>query len=327
MKSFVSLLSLLSALSLYAFDFTPYRTIVCFGDSITHGGFYPMYLQQYHAENDPGHPRRFINRGISGNTVKDLLDRADEMLKTDKPDLVLVMIGTNDLLFTTKFAEKNLPFEDAAKKYPVFQHFEKQLGSLLDLFKQRGVAVVLLATPPYNETSNPAIAAPLNANMDSSGVRNILVIEQRLAREKGAVWIDIHAPLLKNLQDHDSGTPRSKSDRVHPSKAEHLIIARTILGQNWVPGTAKAAAAEKYRQAQAGIQGALLNMQRIPASCKTTEEKIAFYENWVARLKGVHHTYWSKQLPGLIELVKNPEKKFDELHRKQDAAFNELYRK
>ena len=50
MKSFVSLLSLLSALSLYAFDFTPYRTIVCFGDSITHGGFYPMYLQQYHAE-------------------------------------------------------------------------------------------------------------------------------------------------------------------------------------------------------------------------------------------------------------------------------------
>ena len=213
MKSFVSLLSLLSALSLYAFDFTPYRTIVCFGDSITHGGFYPMYLQQYHAENDPGHPRRFINRGISGNTVKDLLDRADEMLKTDKPDLVLVMIGTNDLLFTTKFAEKNLPFEDAAKKYPVFQRFEKQLGSLLDLFKQRGVAVVLLATPPYNETSNPAVAAPLNANMDSSGVRNILVIEQRLAREKGAVWIDIHAPLLKNLQDHDSGTPRSKSRR------------------------------------------------------------------------------------------------------------------
>lgn len=327
MKFFTTLLFLLSLLSLPAFDFTPYKTVVCFGDSITHGGFYPMYLQQYHAEKDPANPRRFINRGISGNTTADLLKRADDMLKTDKPDLVIVMIGTNDLLFSTKFAEKDLPFADAVKKYPVFNRFEKQLGSLLELFRQRGVAVVLLSTPPYNETVNPAVSAPLNANMNSSGVRNLQEIEQRLAREKGAVWIDVYTPMQKNLQDNDSGMPRSKGDRVHPSRAEHLIIAQTVLGQSWTPGKAKAAAAEKYRQAQAAIQSAMQNLLRIPASCKTAEEKIAFYQDWVAKLKGVHQVYWSKQLPGIIELVKDPEKTLGGLYRKQNDAFNELYQK
>lgn len=324
----VCLLACFTALTLSAFDFSPYERIVCFGDSITHGGYWHMYLQQYFAENDPGHPRRFINRGINGNRVSQLLERVDSMLQQDKPDLVMILIGTNDLLSAAeKFAEKDLPFREALEKYPVFRKFEAEFEQLLERLNQAGVSVVVLSTPPYNESKNPKVTAWLDANMNSSGVRNLLPIEERLAWEKGAAWIDIYTPMLKNLQDNDAGMPRWERDRVHPSKSEHLLIAQTILGHKWIPGKAKAAAAEKYRQAQEGVEEILFyNYYYVPSSCKTAEEKIAYYRKWVSSFKGWEHDYWNERLPGIIEQVKDPEGQLRKQYRKCDEAFAELYK-
>ncbi len=326
MKLSVLLLSFSMGLSLYAFDFAPYRTIVCFGDSITHGGFYHMYLQEYLAETDPAHPRRVINRGISGNTVQDLLKRVDKMLKTDNPDLVMIMVGINDLQFTTRFAEKELPFESAVKKYPVFDQFEKTLGNLIDILQRAGVKVVLLGTPPYNESANPKITAELNANMNSSGVKNLQLIEKRLAKRKGAVYIDTYTPMLENLQKNDEAFPRGKKDRVHPSREEHLLIAQTIVGKKYIPGSKKQLA-EEYAQIQKRIQQIEENYARIPEACKTTDAQIEFYRRWVSKLKGNDFQYWNRRLPAIIETLKNSEEKLKVLYSEQETAFNRIYQK
>ena len=65
MQFFLCLLSLLFVRSLSVFDVTSCKTTVCFGESITHGGFYPMYRQQDYAEKGPEHPRGGILRGIA----------------------------------------------------------------------------------------------------------------------------------------------------------------------------------------------------------------------------------------------------------------------
>ena len=300
-----------------------HKRIVCFGDSITHGGWYHMFLQQYLAETDPAHPRRIINRGICGDTVPGLLSRVDTMLKEDKPDLVMIMIGTNDL-YGTRFMEKNLSFDDAVKKYPVFSRFEKNLGRLLDVFKKADVPVVLLSTPPYNESSNPEMKSAVKANLNSTGVKNIQIVEQRLAQAKGAVWIDIYTPLLKNLQENDVRFPRGKSDRVHPSRAEHLIIAETILGKKYIPGE-KAAAAEEYRDAQQQIQYVALLLQKFPKDCTAPEARIAFQKEWVSRLKGNDYDYHSKALPAVIKVLKDPAARIRKNEKLRDEAFQKLY--
>ena len=325
MKLKVLSLILFSALSLSAFDLMPYKKIVCFGDSITHGGYYDMYLQEYLAEKDPAHRRRVINRGISGDTVPKLLKRVDRMLKEDQPDLVIIMIGINDLMFSTKFAEKDLPFEAAVKKYPVFNRFEKNLGKLLDIFNRAKVPVVLLATPPYNESSHPEMKGRINANMNSSGVKNLLIMEQRLAKEKGAVWIDIHAPMLKNLQENDARFPRGKSDRVHPSRPEHLIIAQTIIGGQYQPGK-KASAALKYRSAQKNCKEVIALLNSFPANCTTPEQRIALLKKRVENDKGKsYYQYSLNMLPKRIKIVEEPDAG-NKARNQIEKAFQELYR-
>lgn len=316
-------LLLFVVLPLNAFDLTPYKRIVCFGDSITHGGHYHLFLQQYLAETDPAHPRRIINRGIGGDTAPGLLSRVDAMLKEDKPDLVMIMIGTNDL-FSIRFAEKNLSFDDAVKKYPVFSNFEKSLGRLLDVFKKAGVPVVLLSTPPYNESSNPEMKSAVKANLNSTGVKNLQIVEQRLAKRKGAVWIDVYTPLLKNLQENDARFPRGKYDRVHPSQSEHLIIAETILGKKYTPGK-KAAIVKKYGDAQRNIQNVRHLLRKFPKDCTTPEARIAYQKQWVAKLTGIHYDYHFKALPSVIEILKDPDSRIRKHEKLREEAFQKLY--
>ncbi len=73
--------------------------IVCFGDSLTAGygaelgKSYPDYLQ---ADLDAkGYHYRVVNKGISGNTTKDGVERVDTILAL-KPALVVVEFGGND---------------------------------------------------------------------------------------------------------------------------------------------------------------------------------------------------------------------------------------
>jgi acyl-CoA thioesterase-1 len=83
--------------------------IVCFGDSLTAGygtdpgQSYPDYLQ---ADLDArGYHYRVVNRGISGNTTKDGLNRIDTVLALH-PTLVIVEFGGNDGL-------RGLPISDS----------------------------------------------------------------------------------------------------------------------------------------------------------------------------------------------------------------------
>lgn len=76
-------------------------TIVAFGDSLTAGygvelkDSYPAQLEKKLQQE--GYDVRVINMGVSGETTTAGLDRVDFILK-QKPDLVLLELGANDML-------------------------------------------------------------------------------------------------------------------------------------------------------------------------------------------------------------------------------------
>ncbi|MCK6579085.1 MAG: GDSL-type esterase/lipase family protein [Anaerolineae bacterium] len=67
--------------------------IVCLGDSLTWGGYGGSYVEALRRLM-PEHT--FINAGVGGNTVINLLRRLDDDVLAQHPDAVLVMIGGND---------------------------------------------------------------------------------------------------------------------------------------------------------------------------------------------------------------------------------------
>ncbi|ASR36219.1 hypothetical protein BAY61_15750 [Prauserella marina] len=63
------------------------------------------------------HGYQFINAGINGNTSSDLLDRLDQIIET-KPDAVMLLIGTNNVLGAADNTE------------PALDTYRKDLGTI-----------------------------------------------------------------------------------------------------------------------------------------------------------------------------------------------------
>ncbi len=80
-------------------------TIVTLGSSSTAGAgatrpelSYPSRLAALLKQRLPGMPIRVVNRGVGGETARDMAARLDRDVLAEKPDLVIWQIGTNSVL-------------------------------------------------------------------------------------------------------------------------------------------------------------------------------------------------------------------------------------
>lgn len=71
------------------------KTIVCYGDSITEGAIGASYVDKL-GELLAGEAR-VVNAGINGDTVLNLLRRVERDVVPHNPDLVIVLVGLNDI--------------------------------------------------------------------------------------------------------------------------------------------------------------------------------------------------------------------------------------
>ena len=73
--------------------------IVAFGDSLTYGYQLPRESSYPHLLNEElGYKYKVVNYGVNGNTTNDGLRRFEEMLEDEKPSLVILGLGGNDIL-------------------------------------------------------------------------------------------------------------------------------------------------------------------------------------------------------------------------------------
>jgi len=159
--------------------------VLAFGDSLTYGtGANPE--ESYPAVLGRAIGRKVVNAGVPGETSEQGLERLPAVLDEVKPRLLILCHGGNDFL-------RRLDDSTAASN----------VRAMIRLARQKGVDVVLLATPkPGLPPSIPAFYGEIAA-------------EQKIPFEEGV----IRTVLFDN---------RLKSDMVHPNGQGYAQIASAV---------------------------------------------------------------------------------------------------
>ena len=178
--------------------------VFCAGDSITAGG-YPHFLQRLF--NGEGLRARVLNYGRSGFTsgqYLDFLERNTDRLKAERPDFVLIQLGTSDVRVDADHTPTDVYRSQMMKIIAVFRGFRSRSG------KAPGI---LLATIPSVPKETPFPFAPESAERISAEINP--VVRSIAAKE--------NLPLVDNF-----GLFLDRPDLlpdVHPSNDGYRVLA------------------------------------------------------------------------------------------------------
>jgi len=154
---------------------------------------------------------RVVNKGISGHTVRDLKERWQEDVLQQNADWLSIMIGTNDV-----WRQFDTPF---IKEWHVYEEeYEETLCELIRATQSK-VRGITLMTPFYIESNTND---KMRAKMDQYGL-----IVKKVAQQFGTGFVDTQAAFNKVLEELYPAT--LAWDRVHPSPAGHMVLAKAFL--------------------------------------------------------------------------------------------------
>ena len=162
------------------------KIIACIGDSLTHGNIGQSWVD-YLREEFPNDV--FLNEGINGNTAWQVLQRLDPILQC-KPDLIILMIGTNDALGSfDKDSGLRYKKNNNLPEVPSLEKYKEELPTLIDKISiQSNVAICTL--PPIGEN----IDSEVNKHVKEFNDFIELIATQKkisLLNVSDALWSDI----------------------------------------------------------------------------------------------------------------------------------------
>jgi lysophospholipase L1-like esterase len=191
--------------------FSPGSRIVFQGDSITDGNrgrspdpnhilghSYVFLTAARHGAAFPNLNLNFYNRGVSGNTVRELERRWAADTLALKPDVLSVLIGVND-------SSRNVPLEE----------YEKTYDELLAAARAAKPDLKLVLCAPFEKHSGRPVSVDIVARQR---------IVEKLALRYGAALVDFQkvfdaATTEKTPEDYWIW------DRVHPTYRGHQLMA------------------------------------------------------------------------------------------------------
>lgn len=163
-----------------------------------------------------------INAGVGGNSSKNLLERVDTDVIARNPDVVILMIGTNDMLNSNKMIS--------------YREYENNLKTLVQKIEPTGAKIVLMAPPPadsvylFQRHDRKLFKETPNIKLDS--VRHIIT---KLATEKDLGYIDLYQKFIdRNLPNHNTDLfiknerNSGRKDGVHPTPLGYRFIAQVV---------------------------------------------------------------------------------------------------
>lgn len=161
--------------------------VVCLGASIVRGRASVDFVQMLR-ERLP--ERTFVNAGVNGNTVWEVLQRVDEVLACEPSD-VMILVGTNDILATLapdggeKLRDgKHLP------TVPSVHDYRTNLDAAVARLQVAGCRVALASLPPLGQD----LEALANHRVREF---NEAVVEVALRR--GATYLPVYEPIAHEL--------------------------------------------------------------------------------------------------------------------------------
>ena len=211
------------------------RKIVIVGDSITEGGKYPggyvWLLERYLSALYPNRKIKIVNAGISGNKATDMQARFQKDAINQKPDLVMINVGVNDVWHAFFNFPKNqfFPQGNLPTGVPLAEYRDK-ITQMVLAAKAAGIRVVLLSPTPIGEI----LDGPENRRLEE-----YIAAMREIALQNQCLFIDLNAPcreVIGTYQKHAGKTLNLlAADGVHPNPSGYRIIAFTILRGLGVP--------------------------------------------------------------------------------------------
>ncbi|WP_035618581.1 SGNH/GDSL hydrolase family protein [Lacticigenium naphthae] len=198
--------------------------ILFIGDSVTEAGRnisddldlgkgYPLLVGSELFRKYPDYHFSFINRGVGGNKIRDLVDRWEVDCLNLKPDIVSILIGIND---TWHNIDSDIFGTEAE-----FENFESDYRFLLKQVLQRTDARVILIDPFV-------LAYPKDRSSWRKDLDPRIQIVRKMAREYQTDYIPLDALLNKTGLSYGFKFLTGE-DGVHPTLAGHSFIAQEWL--------------------------------------------------------------------------------------------------
>jgi len=197
--------------------------ILCAGDSIT-AEAYPHFLQRL--MNREGPRARVLNYGRSGNTAGEYLAylaRNRDKLAAERPDFVLLELGTNDLRADADFTPTDAFAARMKEVVAVFRSFRNRAGQ---------PTRVLLATIPPVPEGTPFPFTPESVRRVAAEVNPAI---RALAEAEGLPLLDVHGLFLEN-PDLLPGIHPSAEGYRRLARAWHEFLKPFLRSRSGYPG-------------------------------------------------------------------------------------------
>ncbi|MGH7882259.1 MAG: SGNH/GDSL hydrolase family protein [Candidatus Dormibacteraceae bacterium] len=200
--------------------FTPGQRLIFIGDSITdagrrdvaapYGNGYVNLARAFLLARYPELDLEIINRGISGNTIRDLAQRWEHDVINLKPDWVSIKIGINDVWRKLQGNHR--------EAVPVSE-YEATYERLLSATREKTSASLILVEPYVIEADQSDLfRSELNSYLDAV---------HRLARRHDAILVRAQKAFDEVLAVQPSSY--WADDHIHPDAPGHAVIARAWL--------------------------------------------------------------------------------------------------
>jgi acyl-CoA thioesterase I len=182
------------------------RRVVFFGDSITdnwskpgYGGFFPG--------------KRYINRGIGGQTTGQMLGRLRADVIALAPRAAVILAGTNDI------------GGNAGPMTP--EATQDNIATMAELLRVHGIRVVLTSLLPVCDCKQSPDGRPIRRTADRppDSILNLNRWLAGFARKNGFQFVDYHAALKD-----DAGAFKASltDDGLHPNAAGYAVMAPLV---------------------------------------------------------------------------------------------------
>lgn len=211
MKKIIPLVALLA---LVAFVPAKKTKVVFFGDSITQAGARPggyiMRIDSMAKKEGKGDNYEFVGAGVSGNKVYDLYLRMEKDVLAQKPDVVIIYIGVNDVWHKRS--------SGTGTDYDKFGRFYEAIVSKL---KEAGSKVILCTPAVIGERTDHSNEQDGDLNLYSNWIRDF-------AAKNKLTLVDLRQKFLDyNLQNNKTNAEKGilTTDRVHLNEAGNQLVA------------------------------------------------------------------------------------------------------
>ncbi len=154
---------------------------------------------------------QILNKGISGNTVRDLQNRWQCDVLDFKPDWLSVMIGINDVW---RQYDRLVP----ESEFVSADLYRELYGEILTSVRSH-LSGLIVAAPYYLQND---LTDPMRQQMDE-----YRGISREIAKAFDAHFIDTQSVFDAYMEKADAST--LADDRIHPNIIGHTLIAREYL--------------------------------------------------------------------------------------------------